>query len=74
MAQPTWTDIANNARDSLNQARNGLSDARDWMNSDWRDGHAPVDHAQRHEAAQLISQAKALIDQAKSALDRSAGR
>ena len=66
MAQlPTWTEIANNTRSSLNQARNGLSEARDWMNSDWREGHGPVDHDQRHEAARLISEAKALIDAAK---------
>jgi hypothetical protein len=70
----TWAEIASNARDSLDQARHGLSDARDWLNSDWVETHAPADHSQRHEAVRLVSQAKALIDQAKTALDRSTGR
>ncbi|WP_272944674.1 hypothetical protein [Kribbella catacumbae] len=43
------------------------------MNSDWREGHEPVDHKQRHEAARLIAQAKSLIDQAKNAVRQSAG-
>lgn len=71
---PTWTEIAKHTRDALNEARNGLSTARDWMNSDWPEGHGPADHEHRHEAARLISQAKALIDQAKDELDRSIGR
>ncbi|GAA2842539.1 antitoxin VbhA family protein [Kribbella solani] len=76
MAQqlPTWIEIAKNTRDALNEARNGLSTARDWMNSDWPEGHGPADHEHRHEAARLISQAKALIDQAKHELERSTGR
>jgi len=74
MAAAPWTAIARNARESLNQARSGLSEARDWLNSDWPEGAGPADHDQRREAARLISEAKALIDQAKNALDRSAGR
>lgn len=73
MTLPTWDEIAANTRASLNEARNGLSEARDWMNSDWPEGQGPVDHEQRHKAAKLISEAKAKIDAAKIALDRSIG-
>jgi len=74
MAAAPWNAIAKNARDSLNEARNGLSEARDWLNSDWPEGAGPVDHDARHEAGRLVREAKDLIDQAKNALDRSAGR
>ncbi|TCC33882.1 hypothetical protein E0H75_42245 [Kribbella capetownensis] len=71
---PTWNEIAGHALASLNEARLGLSNARDWMNSDWSDGHGPADHEKRHEAAQLIREAKQLIEQAKDALRASAER
>ncbi|TWD81660.1 hypothetical protein FB561_2780 [Kribbella amoyensis] len=71
MPQPTWTEITRQATTCLNQGRAGLSDARDWLASDWHPAHGPTDHDQRHEAARLISQAKALLDQAKNALEAS---
>jgi hypothetical protein len=74
MPAASWNAIAKNARDSVHQARNELSTARDWMNSDWPEGAGPVDHDARIEAGRLISEAKVLLDQAKNALDRSAGR
>jgi hypothetical protein len=75
MTQPSpWPQIAGHTREALDQARNALSEARDWMNSDWPDGQGPVDSDGKAEAARLISQAKGLIDQAKNALDRSTGR
>lgn len=74
MAAAPWTEIARNAREALKEAGKDLSDARDWMNSDWPEGQGPADHDQKQEAARLIREAKALIDQAKNALDRSAGR
>lgn len=74
MAAAPWTAIAKNARDSVHQASKELSEARDWLKSDWPDGAGPVDHDARHEAGRLIREAKGLLDQAKNALDRSAGR
>lgn len=74
MPAAPWNAIAKNARDSVHRARTELSEARDWLNSDWPDGAGPVDHDARQEAGRLISEAKALLDQAKNALDRSAGR
>jgi hypothetical protein len=71
---PTWREIADSTLDALNRGRSGLSDARDWMNSDWRDGYGPVNQEKRHEAARLIAEAKAAVDRAKNALYESAGQ
>jgi len=38
---PTWNEIAGHALTSLDEARLGLSAARDWMNSDWPEGARP---------------------------------
>lgn len=48
--------------------------ARDRMGSDWSEGHGPLDPAERHEAAHLISEARQLIGQAKDALQASGER
>lgn len=74
MPAAPWTEIARNARASLDQAGKELSDARDWLASDWPEGHGPADFEKKREAARMISEAKGLINQAKNALDRSAGR
>jgi hypothetical protein len=70
---PTYTEIADNAYEALHQSRKGLSDARDWLNSDWRDV-GPIVPAKKAEAARLIAEAKAAIDKAKNAVAESAGR
>lgn len=44
---PTRTDLFVNALAALDSARSALSDARDWLRSDWE----PVDTALPHEAA-----------------------
>lgn len=74
MQIPTWNDIASYAMTSLDEALLELSAARDWMDSDWSDGHSPLDPAKPLEAARLIREAKQLIDQAKDALHASAER
>lgn len=70
---PIWDEIAGHATDALDAARKGLSDARDWMNSDWAEGHGPASHEARHEAARAIAEAKQKIDAAKRAIAKSAG-
>lgn len=72
---PTWNQIVDNALGELKTTRNGLSNARDWMSSDWAEGHGPADHDKRAEAARLLAEAKGLIDRAKNALyDSTVGR
>lgn len=73
MTLPTWDEIAANALEQLDVARNALSEARDWMQSDWAEGHGPANHKQRHEAAELIRKMKVQVDPAKEALRRSTG-
>lgn len=70
---PTWTEIVDKTLASLDVSRAGLSEARDWLASDWR----PLDSAISEEAAdarvqlhKLISQAKSLIDEAKEQAHR----
>lgn len=71
---PTWPEIADEATKSLNQARGGLSAARDWLNSGWEDGHGPANGQARSEAVALVAQAKVAVDRAKKALAESAGQ
>ena len=67
---PTWEQIAGNATQALNAARSSLSDARDWLHSNWEPGSLrPQDHPEvRADVYKLIGDAKTLIDQAKQAL------
>lgn len=72
MPLPTWPEIAAHATDSLNTSRLGLSDARDWLASDWSPIGKPLTPAEakaRAAAGDCIAKAKALIDQAKNHLD-----
>lgn len=69
---PTWDEIAKDALKELHQARLGLSEARDILNSDWR-GVGPVVPAKRGEAMRLVGEAKSAIDRAKNALYESQG-
>lgn len=71
---PTWGDIAGDAHDALHKASVALSDARDWMKSDWREGQGPTDFKQKREAEKLIAEAKAAVTKAKNALAESAGQ
>jgi hypothetical protein len=71
MTLPTWDEIAANALEQLDVARKALSEARDWMQSDWAEGQGPADHAQRHKAEDLIRKMKVQVDPAKEALRRS---
>ncbi|MBL1079479.1 hypothetical protein JK358_34245 [Nocardia sp. 2] len=70
---PTQADIFLKALESVNAARNSLSEARDWLNSDW----SPVGSAlpgqagpARTTARQRIAVSKGQIDEAKAALYR----
>ncbi|HEY9409028.1 MAG TPA: hypothetical protein VIP77_05550 [Jiangellaceae bacterium] len=70
---PTYNEILDRAHDEIHKARGGLSEARDWLASDWKDGSNPDPthrdaYDARDRARALISQAKALIDQAKNEL------
>jgi hypothetical protein len=65
---PTQAEMFEHALAELDKARNSLSDARDWLNSDWRPVDSPLPPpagTARAEMQDLIGQAKALIDQAK---------
>lgn len=49
------------------EARNALSDARDWLISDWSDAEITDKQGEaKHEALRLIAQAKAALDRAAS--------
>ncbi len=70
----TIDEMFDHARAALYRARAELSDARDWLNSDWRPPDATLTDAQaeaRSEVFRIIGEAKALIDQARAAIDRS---
>jgi hypothetical protein len=68
---PTWNDIVASALGELDTASTGLSDAADWLRSDWRPlGSELPDGAgdARVRTMDLIGQAQKLIDQAKGEL------
>lgn len=70
---PTWAEIEKYALSHLNSARNEMSEARDWLKSDFRPvgSSLPDDTAAaRSEVLRIISQVKNLIDQAKNTLGR----
>lgn len=75
---PTWPEIKGHAVDHLHAARIEMSDARDWLNSDWRPAGQPLTGAEakaRHEALRIVGHVKELIDEAKGLLQREeAGR
>ncbi len=68
---PTWGEIEDRALRHLNAARNEMSEARDWLRSDWRPLGSPLTAAQaaaRREALRIVGEVKNLIDQAKDVL------
>lgn len=62
---PTRTDLFVNALAALDSARSALSDARDWLRSNWE----PVDTALPHEAARARAEMLAAIGEAKDVID-----
>ncbi|WP_094287400.1 hypothetical protein [Mycobacterium lehmannii] len=62
---PSRTDIFVNALAALDSARRSLSDARDWLASDW----SPVGSALTPEAAQARGTLLAGIGTTKNAID-----
>lgn len=66
---PTWPEIERNALADLDKARTALSDARDWLHSDWRPPNLPLTSRQaaaKNHALQMIAEAKIAIDDAKN--------
>ena len=73
---PTWNEIVDNAIASLDKARGGLSETRDWLGSDWRPLGSPLPDGAgqaRVEVGRLLAAAKALIDEAKGHLYEARG-
>lgn len=62
---PSRTDIFVNALAALDSARRSLSDARDWLASDW----SPTGSALTSEAAQARGTVLAGIGATKNAID-----
>ncbi|MBF6065418.1 hypothetical protein IU500_34360 [Nocardia terpenica] len=62
---PSQAEIFIRALDSLDTARNSLSDARDWLNSDW----APIGSALPDAAGTARSEARAGIATTKAQID-----
>jgi hypothetical protein len=67
---PTFDEIAAGTLESLDAARSALSDARDWLRSDWKQGSGPTNDqvTAKLRVFELIGETKALIDEAKGAL------
>lgn len=69
---PTWDEIRTQATDSLEASRSAVTDAANWLRSDWKpDSPVPTTVGDaRTEAFELITQIKELTDRAKDALNR----
>lgn len=69
---PTYDEIEKHALEHLDRARNELSEARDWLRSDWHPvgSPRPADAGDADGVIGFIGGAKRLIDQAKYELDR----
>lgn len=67
---PTWEQIAGHTIQELDAARNKLSEARDWLISDWRPGTGPTEDqaAAKRQIIAMIGEMKGEIDQAKNQL------
>lgn len=68
---PTRQEIKDRALSHLRNARNEMSEVRDWLNSDWRPLGAPLSDAQadaRRAVLKITADVKRLIDQAKGIL------
>ncbi|WP_280393459.1 hypothetical protein [Nocardia wallacei] len=70
MPLPTQSEIFFRALNALDASRSGLSDARDWLNSDWPPDSPPLPDTAADARSTIrakIAEAKALIDEAKGA-------
>lgn len=70
---PTYEEIEQHALKHLDQARNEMSEVRDWLRSDWRPLGSPRPEGgaeARDEVMEVIGEVKELIDKAKRALRR----
>jgi len=65
MSLPTQAEIFENAIQALTDARNQLSTARDWLNSDW----SPVGSTLPDEAGDARAQVRPKIAQLKNEID-----
>jgi hypothetical protein len=65
---PAWAEVEAHAVRHLNAARNEMSDARDWLNSDLSVPPSAADVRARSEVLRIAGEVKRLIDQAKDAL------
>jgi hypothetical protein len=68
---PTWQGMFESALGALDTSRSALSDAADWLRSDWRPLGSPLPDeagAARRDVMERISRLKGEIDQAKNAL------
>jgi hypothetical protein len=68
---PTWQGMFKSALQALDTSRSALSDAADWLRSDWRPLGTPLpDEAgtARQDVMDQIGRLKGEIDQAKDAL------
>jgi hypothetical protein len=62
---PTADEMLDNAARELDNARNALSEVRDWLNSSWRPVGSSLTDAQadrRRRMSKAASEAKAIID------------
>lgn len=69
---PAYPEIERRALEHLDRARSELSEARDWLLSDWRPAGSPrpADAADTGKVMGLIGEVKGRIDEAKTMLDR----
>jgi hypothetical protein len=70
---PTYAEIERHALNHLDRARNEMSQARDWLRSDWRPLGSPRPDGAAEACEQvmdIVGQVKQLIDKAKTALHR----
>lgn len=70
---PTYAEMERRAIEHLDRARNEMSEARDWLRSDWRPLGSPRPPGAadaRDKVMDVIGEVKGLIDEAKRALDR----
>ena len=76
MSLPTQREMILNTIAALDEARAKLSDARDWMQSDWQPVGAPLPQAAaeaRTSTLRAVASAKNDIDAAKGALHDALG-
>ncbi len=70
-ALPTRPEMMANALASLRQAQSALSDARDWLNSDWRPAGTALTDAQadaRSTTRRVVGECKVALTEAQDAL------